>query len=129
MTHHLVVLETGARGCAWNSSVMLSRYPQLFGMLAIATKVAGLTHEQCAATKAGKKPEGLSSAAAASYDASYHLANKPGPLPKDLYDRCVQELGKEGTLLLTHYVAMYCYMCVLMNAMDVPLPEGVEQPV
>lgn len=78
--------------------------------------------------KAGKKPEGLSPAAATVYDASNHLVNKPGPLPQALYDTCVKELGKEATLTMTHYVAMYCYMCVLMNAMDVPLPEGVEMP-
>ncbi|KAF2159640.1 hypothetical protein M409DRAFT_29959 [Zasmidium cellare ATCC 36951] len=95
----------------------------------IATKTAGLTHDQCVAMKAGKKPEGLSPAAAATYDASYHLVNKQGPLPQDLYDACVKELGKEVTLLMTHYVAMYCYMCVLMNAMRVPLPDGIEMPV
>lgn len=95
----------------------------------IAVKTAGLTHDQCAAMKAGKKPDGLSPAAAATYDASYYLVNKPGPLPQDLYNACEKELGKEGTLLIVQYVAMYCYMCVLMNAMDVPLPEGIDMPV
>lgn len=95
----------------------------------IALKTAGLTHDQCVAIKAGRKPEGLSRAASATYDAAYHLVNNAGPLSQDLYEACVKELGKEITLLMTHYIAMYCYMCVLMNAMRVPLPDGIEMPV
>lgn len=90
----------------------------------IAIKTAGLTEEQCSKIGKSQKPEGLSEAASVAYDASFYLANERGPLPQNLYDRAVGILGKEGLLQMTHYVGMYCYMCVLMNLAHAPVPSG-----
>ncbi|KAI5368316.1 hypothetical protein Slin14017_G033520 [Septoria linicola] len=87
-------------------------------------KRAGLTQEQVDLLAVGKRPAGLSEAANLAYDATHHLAYIPGPLPQHLFDACERSFGRDGTLLLVHYTALYCYMCVLMNAADVPLPKG-----
>lgn len=88
------------------------------------TKLAGLTQEQVDKLAVGQKPEGLSAEASLAYDATHYLVNTPGPLPQNLFDACDKMFGRSGTLVLIHYTAMYCYMCVLMNAADVPLPKG-----
>lgn len=87
-------------------------------------KLAGLSQEQVDLLAIGKRPEGLSKAADLAYDASNHLANVPGPLPQHLFDACESTFGRDGTLLLIHYTALYCYLCVLLNAGDVLLPKG-----
>lgn len=88
----------------------------------IAIKRAGLTQQQVDSIKAGQKPAGLNEACSVAYDASYHLANKPGPLPQHLYDACVKTLGREPTLVMIHYTGFYCYVSVILNAADVPVP-------
>lgn len=100
-----------------------TRY-ELYAHTLLAIKQAGMTAQQVDSIRVGKKPDGLSTPASVAYDASYHLANKPGALPQDLYDACVRVLGKEGTLLMVHYAGLYAYMCILMNAVDTPLPPG-----
>jgi 4-carboxymuconolactone decarboxylase len=100
---------------------------ELYAHRNIATKRAGLTREQVDSIVAGRKPEGLDDACGIVYDVSYHLANDPGPLPQELYDACVQVLGKEGTLVVIHNTAFYCYVSVVLNAVDAPMPAQFRE--
>ncbi|CAK4032645.1 Hypothetical predicted protein [Lecanosticta acicola] len=91
----------------------------------IATKKSLLTEQQCADIRAQRKPEGLSEAASVTYDAAFHLANQKGPLPTGVFKEWVKALGsKESMLVMTHYIGIYCHVCVLMNMADTPLPPG-----
>ena len=112
----VAILTVGAKfNCAFEQ----------YAHLNIATKKAGLTVDQCKATREGRKPEGLSKMAEVTYEAAHYLVNRSGPLPKDLFDKWVATMGSTGKVLhLTHYVGLYSHVCVLMNMADTPLPPG-----
>ncbi|KAK4631237.1 hypothetical protein CLAFUW4_03001 [Fulvia fulva] len=111
----VAILTTGAKfDCA---------YEQYTHRL-IAVKQAGLSEEQVQAIGRKQKPNGLSEAANVTYDCTKHLVDTPGPLPQSLYDQWVKVLGsKERVLLCIHYVGIYSYMSILMNAANAPVPE------
>ena len=88
-----------------------------------ATK-QGLKQEQADVLKKdGGKPEGLNGQCSIAYDVAKHLVSKTGPLPQNLWERSVEAFGKDGTVGLLHYIGYYCYMCVILNGMDAPVPE------
>lgn len=87
-----------------------------------AAEKAGLSSEQIHALKAGRKPERLSEVSQVAFDVSTYLANKSGPLPDALFKKSVEVLGREGTIALVHYVGCYAYICIMLNAADVPVP-------
>ncbi|EME47662.1 hypothetical protein DOTSEDRAFT_21426 [Dothistroma septosporum NZE10] len=90
----------------------------------IALKQAGLSEEQTQAIRRREKPQGLSQAAGVTYECAKHLVEIPGPLPQKMYDEWVKVLGsKDNVLLCIHYVGIYSYLSILMNAADVPIPE------
>jgi len=90
----------------------------------IAAKTTKLSSDQVQQICDGKKPEGLNDACIAAYDVAKYLSSTPGPLPTHLWDKSVQALGKDGTVALVHYVGMYAYTCIILNAMDAPVPES-----
>ena len=92
----------------------------------VAAKTTELSRDQVEHICDGKKPEGLSEACSVAYDVAKHLSSVPGPLPQDLWDRSIKTLGKDGTLALVHYVGMYAYTCIILNAMDAPVPTPKE---
>ena len=112
----VAILTTGAKfDCAYEQ----------YAHHHIALKQAGLSEEQIQAIRRKEKAKGLSEAAAVTYDCSRYLVETPGPLPQKLYDEWVKALGsKESVLLCIHYVGIYSYMSILMNAADAPIPEG-----
>ena len=71
----------------------------------------------------GEKPAGLNENCSTAFDAATHLASTPGPLPQEIWDRCIAAFGKEGTVALVHYAGAYAYTCIILNAMDAPVPE------
>jgi hypothetical protein len=71
----------------------------------------------------GKKPNDLNEACSLTYDAVHHLGNKPGPLPRELFDRCVKAFGNDGTLLMSHYAGIYAYLSILLNVADASAPK------
>jgi len=90
----------------------------------IATKYQLLSREQCEAITRGEKPGDLSEASSLAYDTTDYLMNIRGPLSKELWDRCVAAFGKEGTVGLVHYVALYSWTSIALNAADVVPPES-----
>lgn len=90
----------------------------------IGVKKAGLTLEQVEDLCEGKKPQGLSEKANTAFDVAYNLAFVGGALPDDLWEASVKQFGKDGTLQMSHFIALYCYMCVLLNVSDAKLPPG-----
>ncbi|KAK5676867.1 hypothetical protein LTS10_010631 [Elasticomyces elasticus] len=69
----------------------------------------------------------------ASYELYAHtrIALKATPLSQEqlessaqeLWDRSMKALGKEGTVALVHYVGFYAYICIVLNAIDEPVPK------
>ncbi|KAK5118652.1 hypothetical protein LTR85_008117 [Meristemomyces frigidus] len=92
----------------------------------IAVKTTDLPQEQVEQICDGKKPEGLNEACSTAYDVAKYLSGTPGPLPQEMWDRSVKALGRDGTLGLAHYVGMYAYTCIILNAMDAPVPKEGE---
>lgn len=82
-----------------------------------------LSQEQVDMISTGKKPGDLKEKCSLTFDAVYHLGNKPGPLPKEIFDRCVDAFGKDGTLALSHYTGIYAYLSILLNVADAGAPS------
>jgi len=89
----------------------------------MATRLNWLTEIQAAGIAAGSKPEGLNKGCSIAYDAAKQLLEVRGPLPSELWDRCVSVFGKEGTVGLVHYVALLTWTSLGLNAADVPAPS------
>ncbi|TKA83102.1 hypothetical protein B0A55_00866 [Friedmanniomyces simplex] len=90
----------------------------------IATKQKLLSQSQCQTITAGAKPDDLSEKGSLAYDAAYFLLNIRGPLSQELWNRCMSAFGKEGTVGLVHYVALYTWTSIALNAADVSTSEG-----
>lgn len=99
---------------------------ELYAHYNVATKKAGLSQDVAKAICEGRKPEGLSEQCGVAYDAAKYLSAKPGPMPQEIWDRCEKALGRQGTVALVHYVGAYAYTCIILNAADVPVPDGNE---
>ena len=96
---------------------------ELYAHKNVAIKKAGMSKDVVEAIAKGEKPKGLNEGCDVAFDAASYLVSKPGPLPKELWDRSLKAFGKEGTVALVHYVGAYAYTCVVLNAMDAPVPE------
>ncbi|KXL41785.1 hypothetical protein M433DRAFT_150209 [Acidomyces richmondensis BFW] len=99
---------------------------ELYAHGKVARSKTGLTAQQVDDISSGKKPEGLSEQADVAYDVATYLCATPGPLKKNLWNRSMECLGKEGTAALVHYIGAYAYTCMILNAIDAPNPEGSE---
>jgi hypothetical protein len=96
---------------------------ELYAHTNVAIKKVGMDRKVVEAVARGEKPQGMNEGCNVAFDAASHLAGTPGPLPKDLWDRCINCFGKQGTAALVHYVGAYAYTCIMLNAMDCPVPE------
>jgi len=99
---------------------------ELYAHTNVAVKTTKLSKEQVKEIAVGKKPAGLDEACDVAYDVANYLSRTPGPLEQRLWDRATKVLGKEGTIALVHYVGMYAYTCMVLNAMDAPVPKDDE---
>ncbi|KAF9694207.1 hypothetical protein EKO04_007706 [Ascochyta lentis] len=81
-----------------------------------------LTASEARALMAGNRPESLAGSCSAALEATAHLLSTPGPLPDALWDACVEAMGEEAFFGLLHSVAFYAWLCVGVNALDVPVP-------
>ncbi|KAK4962470.1 hypothetical protein LTR10_000096 [Elasticomyces elasticus] len=96
---------------------------ELYAHERVALKATTLSQEQLECICSGGKPKDLGEDCQAAYDVATHLAKHPGPLPQELWDRSMKALGKEGTVALVHYVGFYAYICIVLNAIDEPVPK------
>lgn len=86
-------------------------------------KSTTLSERQIQSIKDNEKPSDLNKQCSIAFDVSHYLSNKAGPLPQDLWDRSDEALGRDGTVALIHYVGFYAYLCIALNATDVPVPR------
>jgi len=91
-----------------------------------ARDITNLTEEQIAALKTGTKPVGLDEQSDAAYEVARELVEKKGPMSKGRWDDAVRIFGMDGALSLINYVGFYSYICMVVNAVDTPVPEGVN---
>lgn len=100
---------------------------ELYAHEAVATGAGVLSKEQIHAIKQDEKPKDLNESCSLAFDVAKQLCGTPGPLPQEHWDKCVKAFGKEGTLALVHYVGLYAYICILLNAADAPVPERTNE--
>jgi hypothetical protein len=110
-----VILATG--------SVTLAAYER-YAHERVALHTTELTKEQIVGIRDGDKPADLAAEEGIAFDLARTLAKGGGPLPSEIFDEAVRLLGKEQTLAAIHFVGMYAYVSILLNAVDCPLPEG-----
>jgi 4-carboxymuconolactone decarboxylase len=96
---------------------------ELYAHSNVAKRTTKLKEAQIDEICNGEKPDDLSEECDVAYDVAEYLASTPGALPIELWDRAMLALGKEGTVALIHYVGFYAYTCIILNAMDAPVPE------
>ncbi|KAK3672937.1 hypothetical protein LTR78_007290 [Recurvomyces mirabilis] len=99
---------------------------EMYAHSAIAGQATKLSQEAISSICKGEKLKDLDEDCAAAYDVAKYLASKPGALPQVLWERSVKALGREGTVALVHYVGLYAYTCIVLNAMDAPVPKDGE---
>jgi len=112
----VAILATGAHfGAAY----------EIYAHERVAVKTTDLSQAQVNEIKAGRKPEGLSAGANVAYDMAKALLHGREGLDGAMWERAVKELGgKDGAQAIAQYVGVYAYTCILLNACDVPVPEG-----
>ena len=96
---------------------------ELYSHIPVVEKGGLLSKDQVEVLTKGGKPENLNEQCSIAFDVAKHLCSKPGPLPKQLWDKSVEVLSRDTTVGLVHYVGFYCYACVALNAIDAPVPE------
>ena len=89
----------------------------------VAVKKLGMSRDVIDQIASGSKPQALNEQCSLAYDAARYLVDTPGKLSQELWDQCIKTFGRQGTIALVHYVGSYAYTCILLNAMDAPVPE------
>ena len=110
--HEIVILAVGAH---------FDAAYELYAHCAVAGQ-AGLTDRQIAALVVGQKPDDLSDAEAIAFDCASVLA-RGGVLPGFLYAAAEKHFGAKGVAQLTYLAGTYAFVCIMLNAYDVPAPE------
>lgn len=77
---------------------------ELYSHKNVAMKKVGMSAETVEAIASGEKPQGLNEMCSLAYDVATYLVTIPGKLSDALWERCIENFGKEGTVALIHYV-------------------------
>jgi 4-carboxymuconolactone decarboxylase len=85
-------------------------------------KKDGLTDSLISTLVAGSRPEGMTDEEGVAYDLAFSLS-AARRLPEDTYRRALSVFGQRGTNELVFLVAYYCFVSVVLNGFDVPVPE------
>lgn len=96
---------------------------ELYAHTNVAVKKVGMEKATVEAIARGERPEGMNEGCQVAFDVAKYLVSQPGKLSDQLWARSVSVLGKEGTVALVHYVGAYAYTCVVLNAIDAPVPK------
>lgn len=89
--------------------------------IAIGTE---LKQDQIDKIKHGEKPGDLQEIGNVAFDVTMELLKKPGPLAEEKWKEAEKAFGREGAMALVHYVGYYAYTSLLLNGLDIQLPEG-----
>lgn len=106
-------------------SVFKSKY-ELYAHERVAAST-NLSKAQIVAVKSGQKPSGsdaLDEQCEVAFEVARELAGKHGPMADATWKKAEGAFGKEGAAALIQYVAIYGYTCILLNAVDAPVPNG-----
>lgn len=111
----VAILTTGSRyGAAY----------ELYSHGRIASAI-GMQDTVVAALVAGQRPCGLPWEEEVAHDVAAALY-AGSPLPGALYRAAVDCFGEAGTAELVFLIAQYAYICLVLNAYDVPLPADAD---
>ena len=95
---------------------------ELYSHAAAAKKSGTLSATAVDLLTQGKKPPGLDRRCSVVYDAARHLLDIPGPMSQDHWDKLLECFGRDATVGFVHCVGLYCYVCMVLNAIDAPVP-------
>jgi hypothetical protein len=95
----------------------------LYSHGASAKKSAVLGATEIGLLSQGRKPPGLNTRCSVAYDAMRHLLDIPGPMPQEHWDKLLECFGKDATVGFVHCVGFFCYMSMVLNATDAPVPQ------
>lgn len=113
----LLELAITAVGAHWKSEF------EFWAHSALALE-AGLDPAIVDALAAGTTPHFDDQAEAAVYNYTIELVTT-GRVDQPVYDQTVAAVGVDGIIDLTHTIGYYCQISFLLNAFEVPLPDGV----
>lgn len=88
---------------------------------------AGVPEEVIEDLRAGQKPAGLTPLQKNALAALQYVMDKK-PIPSDLQDELIKELGVEGLIELVVLHGYYQMIAGVIFAFDVPLPTGSSDP-
>lgn len=92
----------------------------------IAAK-AGLAPDVIESIRQGRRPDGLSTTAAAVHDFATEL-HRHRAVSDETYSRAEAALGLQGVVDLVGILGYYTLISMTINAFHVPLPEGAPDP-
>lgn len=118
LTDRLKEIAISAVGARWKSEFEFWAHSQL-------ALQAGVEQSIIDALAAGDAPDFADSADQAVYDYAVALAGN-GRVPQQTYDAAIAAVGPEGVVDLTHTIGYYSHISFILNAFEVPLPDGVE---
>ncbi|MDR6376158.1 carboxymuconolactone decarboxylase family protein [Paraburkholderia caledonica] len=86
-------------------------------------RLVGLSELKITALCCGMLPPHMSEQETVAYQVARALASS-GPLPRPIFDASIRVFGKEGTAELVFLIGNYSLVSVLLNAYDIPVPDG-----
>jgi AhpD family alkylhydroperoxidase len=95
---------------------------ELYAHSLVAQKI-GISETQIKAAAEGKMPEGLNETEKAVFELSGRLVSGKGPLPDDVHEAASRLMGRDRVLVLIQLVAVYSYVCLILNAGAVGVPQ------
>lgn len=95
---------------------------ELYAHSLVAQKI-GMSETQIKAAAEGKMPDGLNETEKAVFELSGRLVGGKGPLPDDVHSTASTLMGRDRFLVLIQLVAVYSYVCLILNAGAVGVPE------
>jgi 4-carboxymuconolactone decarboxylase len=113
--HEVVILTVGA---AWRAEY------ELYAHRAIS-KTQGLPAAVIDAIVAGKRPEFDTEQDEAAYDFTWQLTHHHA-VDDPSYRRAVAVFGEAGVVDMVMLIGLYVTVCAIVNAFDVPVPEGAR---
>jgi hypothetical protein len=91
------------------------------GRIALEARV--LSEEQVRVLKQGKRPGDLNEGCELAHEVAETLLNVPGKMGDEIWDKGVAMWGKKGMAGAVHYVALFSWTSMVLNAAGVEAPK------
>jgi len=89
----------------------------------IIARKTGLSEEQVQDAVEGKVPEGLGEREKVVSEFANKLVGGKGALDEELFGQTTEAIGKDAVLALMQLVSVYSYVCLMLNAGAIEVPE------